>query len=147
MEAVIEGGFYQKGTDDDFDDQALDAGLTASTQFRSKRKEPLCLPFQPNQLITHPLSGSGCRFFNTTAVTIQGMNTMNIRLITEQEIALRQQDVRNGAYRARQGFSIIGIRRLVGNTFIAMGMLLHGTGKRHHTATDTSPQAIASLSA
>lgn len=105
------------------------------------------MPFQPNQLITHPFSGSGCRFFNTTAATIQGMNIMNTRLITDQEISLRQQNIRTGAYRARHGFSIIGIRRLVGNTFIAMGMLLHGTGRNNHTATDTSPQAIAALSA
>ena len=75
------------------------------------------------------------------------MNNLNTRLITDQEISLRQQDIRTGAYRARHGFSIIGIRRLVGNTFIAMGMLLHGAGKNSHTATHASPQTIAAISA
>lgn len=72
---------------------------------------------------------------------------MNTRFITEQEILARQAEIRAGAYRARHAFSISGVRHLIGNTFIAMGMLLHGTGEKRQQLTDTSPQAIAALAA
>ena len=72
---------------------------------------------------------------------------MNSRLITEQEIVARQLEIRTGAYRARHGFSISGIQRLIGNTFIAMGMHMHGTSARIQPPADTSLQAVAALSA
>lgn len=51
---------------------------------------------------------------------------MNTRLITESEIAQRQLEVRQGAYRARHAFTISGVRQLIGSTFIALGTRLHG---------------------
>lgn len=58
--------------------------------------------------------------------TFRGERDMNTRLITESEIAQRQLEVRQGAYRARHAFTISGIRQLIGSTFIALGMRMHG---------------------
>lgn len=51
---------------------------------------------------------------------------MNVRLITQDEIAERQRSVRFGYQRTQHGFSISGIRRLMGNSIIAMGQKIHG---------------------
>lgn len=59
-------------------------------------------------------------------ITFRGERDMNTRLITESEIVQRQFEVRQGAYRARHGFTIAGMRQLIGSTFIALGTRLHG---------------------
>lgn len=51
---------------------------------------------------------------------------MNVRLITQYEISERQQQLRSEYLRTQDGFSISGIRRLMGNTIIAMGQRIHG---------------------
>lgn len=51
---------------------------------------------------------------------------MNVRLITQNEIIERQQSVRTGYRRTQQGFSITGIRQLMGSSFIAMGQKIYG---------------------
>lgn len=67
----------------------------------------------------------------------KGETTMTMRLITESEIAQRQHEVRVGAHRARNSFTIAGIRQLVGNTFIALGTRLHGAAD---TARNVEPR-------
>lgn len=59
---------------------------------------------------------------------------MNGRYISEIEINQHQQNVRIGAYRARNAFTISGVRQLLGNTFIAIGMGVHG---RSETCRET----------
>lgn len=61
----------------------------------------------------------------------RGEMTLNTRLITQSEIAQRQFQVRQGAYRARHAFTISGMRQLIGNTFIALGTHLHGKSEVH----------------
>lgn len=51
---------------------------------------------------------------------------MNVRLITQEEIAERQQNLRTGYLNTRNGFSVTGVRRLMGSTFIAMGEKIQG---------------------
>lgn len=58
---------------------------------------------------------------------------MTMRFITEIEILQRQQEVRNGARRARTSFSVAGIRQLIGNTFIAMGTRMNGQDTSRRT--------------
>ena len=56
MEAVIEGGFYQKGTDDDFDDQALGARLAAS-MFSEQEKGASVLSIPTKPIDSTPIFG------------------------------------------------------------------------------------------
>lgn len=56
--------------------------------------------------------------------------TLNTRLITQLEITQRQHDLRYGASAARNGFTLPGLRQLFGNTFIALGMLVHGRNEK-----------------
>lgn len=51
---------------------------------------------------------------------------MNVRLITQEEVAERQQSLRTSYLRTQTGFSVTGIRRLMGSTFIAMGEKIQG---------------------
>lgn len=51
---------------------------------------------------------------------------MNLRLITQSEITERQQNLRTNYLNTQNGFSVTGIRRLMGSTFIAMGHKIHG---------------------
>lgn len=64
---------------------------------------------------------------------------MNMQLITETEILQRQLDVRSGAYQARNSFTIPGVRQLFGNTFIALGMRMHGRGEKCREALSKKP--------
>lgn len=57
---------------------------------------------------------------------------MNARLITPREIAERQHSIRIGYQRSHTSFTVAGIRRLIGNTIIAMGTMIHGTRDVHH---------------
>lgn len=59
---------------------------------------------------------------------------MNVRLITQNEIADKQQDLRTNYLRTQTGFSIVGIRRLMGSTFIAMGEKIQGRCERRRAA-------------
>ena len=61
---------------------------------------------------------------------------MNVRLITQDEISDHQQFVRTGYLRTQQGFSISGIRRLMGNSVIAMGQKIHGRERRESLASE-----------
>ena len=51
---------------------------------------------------------------------------MSIRHIDVSEITQQQLYVQASVRRARTSFTIGGIRRLLGNTFMAFGSLLHG---------------------
>ena len=51
---------------------------------------------------------------------------MNVRLITQEEVAERQQALRTNYLHTKNGFSVTGIRRLMGSTFIAMGEKMQG---------------------
>lgn len=51
---------------------------------------------------------------------------MNTRLITNYEIAQKQQDIHHDFRRSQATFTIPGVRRLVGNTFIALGERIYG---------------------
>ena len=51
---------------------------------------------------------------------------MNVRLITQNEIADRQQYLRSTYLNTQHGFSVSGFRRLMGSTFIAMGQKIQG---------------------
>lgn len=73
--------------------------------------------------------------------TFRGERDLNTRLITESEIAQRQLEVRQGAYRARHAFTIAGIRQLFGSTFIALGMRLQGECENRRIAT-TQPAVV-----
>lgn len=65
---------------------------------------------------------------------------MNVRLITQNEIAARQQNLRSTFLQTQKGFSITGIRRLMGSTFIAMGHKIHGRcSQRREALIQTSP--------
>lgn len=69
---------------------------------------------------------------------------MNTRLITNSEIRQRQEDIRHGAWQARHNMSIIGIRQLLGNTFIAMGVSIYGCmEKRREQSVIPPKRAIA----
>ena len=66
----------------------------------------------------------------------RGEMTLNTRLISQSEIAHRQLQVRQEAYRARHAFTVAGVRQLIGNTIIAFGTQLHGKSEtRHETLT------------
>lgn len=67
---------------------------------------------------------------------------MTIRYITETEIRQRQLEVRTGAHRARNSFSIAGMRQLIGNTLIAMGMQMQGRGESRREAAATKPASM-----
>lgn len=59
---------------------------------------------------------------------------MNMRLITNREIEDKQQSISTEFRRSQQSCSIDGIRHLVGSTFIALGMRIHGCLEdRRHT--------------
>ncbi len=64
---------------------------------------------------------------------------MNVRLITQDEISDHQQFVRTGYLHTQQGFSISGIRRLMGNSVIAMGQKIHGRERRESLVTPVAP--------
>lgn len=59
---------------------------------------------------------------------------MNVRLITQNEIADRQQHLRNTYLKTQNGFTISGIRRLLGSTFIAMGQKIEGRCEQRRRA-------------
>lgn len=59
---------------------------------------------------------------------------MNARLITQEEVAEKQQSLRSTYLRTQAGFSISGIRQLMGNTFIAMGHRIHGRREERREA-------------
>lgn len=69
---------------------------------------------------------------------------MNIRHISQSEIAERQLQVRLGAYRARHAFSISGIRQLIGNTIIALGTQVSGNSQANRTPMSNPVSATAS---
>ena len=65
---------------------------------------------------------------------------MNVRLITQNEIADRQQNLRASYLSTQNGFSISGIRRLMGSTFIAMGQKIQGRcDERRAARANVSP--------
>ncbi len=66
---------------------------------------------------------------------------MNTRLITQAEITSHQEALIRDIRRSRTTFTVAGLRRLVGNTLIALGMHLHGHDRR--TANPMSPIATA----
>lgn len=68
---------------------------------------------------------------------------MNHRYISDTEIHQHQRDIRLNAYRARHSFTISGIRSLFGNTFIALGLMIHGQCEKRADIRTTSP-AVAS---
>lgn len=68
--------------------------------------------------------------------------TLNTRLIMQSEITQRQQNIRYGANAARNGFTLSGIRQLFGNTFIAMGMLVHGRNEKCLETLSKKPTAM-----
>lgn len=68
---------------------------------------------------------------------------MNHRFISDIEIAQHQRDIRLRAYRARHSFTISGLRSLFGNTFIALGQMIHGQCEKR-TETRTASPAVAS---
>lgn len=51
---------------------------------------------------------------------------MNTRLITNRDIAERQEAIANDFRRSQTTFSIAGVRHLLGNTIIAFGVRIHG---------------------
>lgn len=51
---------------------------------------------------------------------------MNLRMITNDEIVEHQNFVRNSYHRTQESFTIAGLRRLMGNSLIAMGQKIHG---------------------
>lgn len=51
---------------------------------------------------------------------------MNVRLITQEEVAERQQSLRTGYLHTQNGFSVEGIRSQLGSTIIAMGEKVQG---------------------
>lgn len=51
---------------------------------------------------------------------------MNTRIITDAEIAEKQQAIGNEFHRSQTTFSIAGVRHLVGSTIIAMGERVYG---------------------
>lgn len=59
---------------------------------------------------------------------------MNVRLITQNEIADRQQNLRTSYLQTQSGFTVSGIRRLMGSTFIAMGQKIHGRCEQRREA-------------
>jgi hypothetical protein len=66
---------------------------------------------------------------------------VNTRFITNSEIAQRQEDVRIAAHRARNEMTVAGIRRIVGGTFIAIGLKLQGCID-HQRAPISVPTAV-----
>lgn len=68
---------------------------------------------------------------------------MNHRYISDIEIQQHQRDIRLGACRARNSFTISGIRSLFGNTFIAFGLMIHGQCEKRADLRTSSP-AVAS---
>lgn len=73
---------------------------------------------------------------NIQSSHFRGEMTLNTRLIMQSEIAQRQFQVRQEAYRARHAFTVAGVRQLIGNTIIALGTQLHGKSEtRHETLT------------
>lgn len=65
---------------------------------------------------------------------------MNVRLITQNEISERQQSLRSNYLRTQNGFSIEGIRRQMGSTFIALGQKIHGRcEQRREAMSQVSP--------
>lgn len=62
---------------------------------------------------------------------------MNLRLITNHEIIEKQDSLRSGYLRSRNGFSIQGIRRSAGSTFIALGQKIHGRCEERRELTHT----------
>lgn len=65
---------------------------------------------------------------------------MNVRLITQEEVAERQQALRTSYLHTQNGFSVTGIRRLMGSTFIAMGEKIQGRcEERRATLARVSP--------
>lgn len=65
---------------------------------------------------------------------------MNVRLVTQEEVAERQQSLRATYLRTQCGFSISGIRRLMGNSFIAAGEKILGRSEeRRVVLTKASP--------
>lgn len=63
--------------------------------------------------------------------SIRGETNLNTRFITESEIQQRQSQICTDARRARNAFSISGVRQLFGNTLIALGEKLNGQCENH----------------
>ena len=93
------------------------------------------------QTIAVPIGGYMLHHNDRERSAFRGERTMNTRLITESEIAQRQFEVRQGAYRARHSFTISGVRQLIGSTFIALGMRLQGECESRRFA-NTQPTAV-----
>lgn len=66
---------------------------------------------------------------------------MNTRLIIQAEIVSHQEALARDIRRSRATFTVVGLRQLIGNTLIALGMHLHGHDRR--TVTPMSPIATA----
>lgn len=66
---------------------------------------------------------------------------MNTRLITNSEIIDRQQAITNDFRRSQTTFSVAGVRHLVGNTIIAMGLRVHGRLEECRETTALAPKS------
>lgn len=65
---------------------------------------------------------------------------MNVRLITQEEIAEKQQALHKSYLNTQRGFSVTGLRLLTGSTFIAMGQKIQGRcEQRREIQIQTSP--------
>lgn len=68
---------------------------------------------------------------------------MNHRYIFNSEVHHHQSIIRQDAHHARSSFSVTGMRRLIGNTFIALGELLYGKQPTIGTRVSDSKPAQA----
>ena len=126
MEAVTGGRFRRKGTDHEVDHRKLDAGLNASLSAQSTKGMTVIF-MNTTSLYAVPNDGHTLPPDNIrTSSHFRGEMTLDMRLITQSEIAQRQLQVRTDAHRARHAFTLSGVRQLIGNTFIALGMRMHG---------------------
>ena len=64
---------------------------------------------------------------------------MEIRYITNQEIAQKQSQLRTNYLATQKGFSLSGIRRSLGSTFIALGQRIYGRCEHNRQAADYAP--------
>lgn len=72
----------------------------------------------------------------------RGEMHVSTRLITQSEIDQRQLSIRQGAHAARNGFTLSGLRQLFGNTFIALGQLVHGRNEKCLETLSKKPTAM-----
>jgi hypothetical protein len=79
--------------------------------------------------------------YTLETMCIERNTAVNTRLITTAEIVAKQQTISNDFRRCQTTFSVAGVRRLVGNTIIAMGEHVYGRIEECRETAGVAPKA------